>query len=365
MEAQELRFSVSDFVAVINQTLEYALPSAVVVGEVSGLRISQNKWVRFKLKDEQSSVDFFGSIYQMNVPLEDGMVVAVQGRPRLSDKWGFSVSFSSIQPVGEGSIKRSFELLLKKLEAEGLFAPERKRPLPELPAHIGVISSTQAAGYTDFITILNERFGGIRLTVCNTLVQGVNAPGQLTRALRHLNETADAPDVIVIVRGGGDPDDLAAFNDEGLVRAIAASRVPTLVGVGHEIDTTLADLAADVRAATPTNAAQILVPDRRELIAQVRSRVASIIPSMERAIERIDDEATGLLERAELRIDDALDDYGEELATLRRMVSQLDPMVVLKRGYALVRGSVAIGSTIEIERFKDTISAEVKHVSKR
>ena len=244
MEKANPRFSVSDFVAVVNQTLEYALNGVVIVGEVSGLRVSQGKWVRFKLKDDNAAVDFFGSVYQLKVPLEDGMIVAVQGRPKLSEKWGFSVSFQNVQPVGEGSIKRGFELLLKKLTDEGLFDEARKRPLPELPAHIGVISSTQAAGYTDFITILNERFGGLKVSVAHTLVQGLNAPAQITRALEHFNQSAYAPEVIVIMRGGGDPDDLAAFNDEGLVRAIAGSRIPTLVGVGHEVDTTLADLAA-------------------------------------------------------------------------------------------------------------------------
>jgi exodeoxyribonuclease VII large subunit len=365
MENANLRLSVSDFVAVVNQTLEYAFPNVVIVGEVSGLRISQGKWVRFKLKDEQSSVDFFGSVYQLKIPLEDGMVVAVQGRPRLSDKWGFSVSFMNVQPVGEGSIKRSFDLLLKKLTAEGLFDEVRKRPLPELPAHIGVISSIQAAGYTDFITILNERFGGMRVTVAHTLVQGLNAPGQIIRALEHFNQSADAPEVIVIVRGGGDPDDLAAFNDEGLVRAIVGSRIPTLVGVGHEVDTTLADLAADVRAATPSNAAQILVPDRRELIAEIRSRLSSVIPTIERALERIDDEIVGLIDKAELLVDDALANNEDELKTLRRMLGQFDPNVVLRKGYSLVRGSVKIGATIEIERYKDKITAEVKDVRKK
>lgn len=365
MEKADLRFSVSDFVAVVNQTLEYAFPNVVIVGEVSGLRVSQGKWVRFKLKDEQSAVDFFGSVYQLKIPLEDGMVVAVQGRPRLSDKWGFSVSFMNVQPVGEGSIKRSFDLLLKKLTNEGLFDESRKRPLPELPSHVGVISSTQAAGYTDFVTILNERFGGMRVTVANTLVQGLNAPGQIMRALEHFNQSADAPEVIVIVRGGGDPDDLAAFNDEGLVRAIAASRIPTLVGVGHEVDTTLADLAADVRAATPSNAAQLLVPDRRELIAEVRTRLVGIIPTIERALERIDDEIVRLVEQAKIHVDDTLADAEDELATLRRILGQFDPTVVLRKGYSLVRGPAEVGATIEIERYEDMITAEVKDVRKK
>ncbi len=337
----------------------------VIEGEVSGFRVSQNKWVRFKLKDEQSAVEFFGSVYQLKVPLEDGMVVAVQGRPRLSDKYGFSVSFQAIQPVGEGSIKRGFELLLAKLTEEGLFDEARKRPLPELPTHIGVISSTQAAGYADFIKILNDRWGGMTVTVAHTVVQGLQAPGQITRALEHFNQMSDVPDVIVIIRGGGDADDLAAFNDEGLVRAIAASRIPTLVGVGHEVDTTLADLAADVRAATPSNAAQILVPHKRELIADVRAQVAGILPRMEYAIGQLDQEVRALIDRADEKIEQVFENYKLEVKSLARLIQQSNPANILKRGYAIVHGQVKQGSPIEIERFEDIITAEVQNVRKK
>jgi exodeoxyribonuclease VII large subunit len=362
---ENLRLSVSDFVALVNQTLEYALPVVVIEGEVSGFRVSQNKWVRFKLKDERSAVEFFGSVYQLKVPLEDGMRVAVEGRPRLSDRYGFSVSFQSIQPVGEGSIKKSFDLLLAKLTKEGLFDEERKRPLPALPAHIGLISSTQAAGYADFIKILNDRWGGMKVTVAHTLVQGLQAPRQISRALEHFNQASHPPEVIVIVRGGGDADDLAAFNDEGLVRAISASRIPTLVGVGHEIDTTLADLAADKRAATPSNAAQLLVPDRRELISYARTLVGGIIPRLTISLEQLDNDVRSLLERAGDRLEEAFERYRLELGGLSRLIEQLNPDNVLKRGYAIVHGRAEIGATVTIEQYKQLITAEVQDVSKK
>ncbi len=364
MEA-DLRLSVSDFVGLVNQTFEYAMPSVVIVGEVSGLSIRQGKWVRFKLKDDSSSVDFFGSIYQMTTPLEDGMMVAVQGKPRLSDKWGFSVSMQSVQAVGEGSIKRSFELLKSKLAAEGLFDESRKRQLPELPAHIGVISSVEAAGYSDFIKILNARWGGMNVEVAKTLVQGVRAPGQIIRAIEYFNAQGEPPEVLVIVRGGGDADDLAAFNDEALVRAIAASRIPTLVGVGHEIDTTLADLAADVRAATPSNAAQLLVPDRRELIERSWNMVRAVLPSLERRQADYVREVTDLLAVAEQVIADRLTSYKDELSYTLKLLAQYNPQTVLARGYALVRGEVAKGSMIEVERQSDVIEAEVRNVRQK
>ena len=361
----DLKLSVSDFVGLVNQTFDYAMPSVVIVGEVSGFSIRQGKWVRFKLKDEQSSVDFFGSIYQMTTPLEDGMIVAVQGRPRLSDKWGFSVSMQSVQAVGEGSIKRSFELLKKKLEAEGLFDESRKRLLPELPTHIGVISSTEAAGYVDFTKILNARWGGMKVEVARTLVQGVRAPGQIIRAIDYFNKLGEPPEVLVIVRGGGDADDLAAFNDEALVRAVASSRIPTLVGVGHEIDTTLADLVADVRAATPSNAAQILVPDRRELIERAWNIVRAIVPKMERRHNEYEREIGDMLAAAEQVVANRLVSYKDELQYTLKLLAQYNPQTVIARGYALVIGNIKLGSIIEIERASDVIEAEVRNVRQK
>ena len=246
-----------------------------------------------------------------------------------------------------------------------MFAPERKRPLPELPTHIGVISSTQAAGYTDFIKILNGRWGGMRVDTAHTLVQGVNAPRQIIRAIEHFNESGEPPEVIVIVRGGGDADDLAAFNDEGLVRAIAGSRIPTLVGVGHEIDVTLADLVADLRAATPTNAAQLLVPDRRELIERSRGLVRSIAPSIMAHIGDSKRETSMLVDEAARTIAERLRMFKDETASTLRLLKQYDPDTVLERGYALVRGEVGVGNMIEIERKHDMIQAEVRSVSKK
>lgn len=365
MGTNEIRLSVSDFVALVNQTLDYALPSIVIVGEVSGYSVRGDKWVRFKLKDETSSVDFFGSVFQVRTPLEDGMVVAVLGRPRLSDKWGFSVSIQSVQAVGEGSIKRGFELLKQKLQAEGLFDEARKRILPATPRHIGLISSTQAAGYVDFLTLLNERWGGMKIDVAHTLVQGIHAPGQITRAIEYFNQSGEPPEVIVIVRGGGDADDLAAFNDEALVRAIAASRIPTLVGVGHEIDVTLADLVADVRAATPSNAAEILVPNRRELIDRAWMSVRSIVPTMQNRLQDYERINRDLLEGAERILTDRITIYEGEVVAISRLLKQYNPQTVLEKGYAIIRGDIDIGGVIEIERSKDVIKAEVHSVRQK
>ena len=355
--------SVSDFVALTNQTLEYAYATVIIEGEVAGFKVNQGKFVFFDIKDTSASVGCFMMAYQLRVPVEDGMRVVITGTPKLT-QWGkFSITIKSIRPSGEGSLKKSFDLLKAKLEKEGLFAAELKRPIPAVPKHIAVISSTQAAGYADFVKIIGDRWGGIMIDVAQVQVQGEAAPDQMIRAITYFNEQEVLPEVIVIIRGGGSADDLSAFNDEALVREIAASRVPTVVGVGHETDESLADLVADVRAATPSNAAQLLVPDRRDVIHLTHTRVRGLLPRIERSIaERrsgLRRELTAILERMTLRADA----YHTHVARQRRLVAELDPHKVLERGYALLRGKPVVGETIEVETKERIIKAEVTHVS--
>ncbi|HEU5121740.1 MAG TPA: exodeoxyribonuclease VII large subunit [Candidatus Saccharimonadales bacterium] len=360
-----LRLSVSDFIALTNQTLEYAYPLIEVEGEVAGFKVNQGKYVFFDIKDENSSISCFMMAWQLRIPIEDGMQVIVSAAPKLT-QWGkFSLTVKAIRPSGEGSLKKSFELLKSKLEKEGLFALERKRTLPELPSHIAVISSTDAAGYADFIKILNDRWGGVMVDVAHVQVQGADAPDQIIKALNYFNSQEDLPEVIVIVRGGGSADDLATFNDELLVREIATSRIPTLVGVGHEVDVTLADLVADVRAATPSNAAQILVPDRREVVAAVRHKTASVIPQVMRLIDSHRQEVKGLVQQAFTMADYKVEQCETEVGNLKRVIGQLNPRLALKRGYAIVMGDVKPGKMIEIEKSDILIRAEVKDVRQK
>ena len=214
-------FTPTEFISVVNQTLEYAYSSVIIVGEVASFKVNQGKWVFFDIKDEESSVSCFMTLYQLRMPLEDGMKVMVRGVPKVT-KWGkFSFTVTAVQPVGEGSLKKAYELLKKKLADEGLFDEARKREIPKGLARIGVISSTAAAGYADFIKIFNARWGGTKIQVAHTQVQGMDAPDQIMRALKYFNEKFEV-EAIVIIRGGGSADDLACFNDEQLVRAIAA-----------------------------------------------------------------------------------------------------------------------------------------------
>jgi exodeoxyribonuclease VII large subunit len=337
VEQPELEMSVSEFVALLNQTMEFAYPSVTVTGELANFRVSKNRWVYFDLKDEGASVKFFGTVYQLPGPLEDGMLLKVRGTPRLHNLYGFSVNIFSLQPAGEGSIRKAADLLKAKLEKEGLFDPARKRLLAYPPRRIGLITSLQSAAYADFIKIINARWQGLYVDVVDVQVQGEAAPAQIIAAIEQFNALPEPPDVLVMIRGGGSPEDLAAFSTEQVTRAVAASRVPTLAAIGHEIDLSLAELAADQRASTPSNAAELLVPDKRQVSAELRSTVRELQQAGSRQIEA-----------ARRNVDRQVDGFEQALQTLIRherqavaahnqLLEALNPTGVLRRGYAIVR----------------------------
>lgn len=354
------RLSVSDFIAITNQTLEYAYPLVEIEGEIASFKVNQGKFVFFDLKDSEGSIGCFMMLFSLRVPIEDGMKVVVTATPKLT-QWGkFSLTVRSIRPSGEGSLKKSFELLRDKLDKEGLFAPERKRPLPAVPRHIAVISSPQAAGYADFIKIIGDRWSGLRIDVAAVTVQGDSAPDQIIRALRYFNEQEDLPEVVVVIRGGGSADDLSAFNDEQLVRAIAASRVPTLTGIGHETDDSLSDMAADVRAATPSNAAQILVPDKQEIMRHIRSEIRGVVPIVIGRIDTVREQLRTRLGDAVRTSEDHIEAYRRQLVHTGQLLEELDPARVLERGYALLRGELKQGASIQIETARAIMKARIE-----
>ena len=363
-------FSVSEAVAIFNQIFETATPTITINGEIANFKINQNKWVFFDIKDEDTSINCFMSVFNLRIAIEDGMRVRIVARPGIT-KWGkFSLMIQSITPVGEGSIRRAFELLRAKLYKEGLFSTERKRALPELPSHIGVISSIDAAGYVDFIKILNQRFSDLRIDVANVQVQGIAAPNQIIEAIKYFNEMSAPPGVIAIVRGGGSRDDLIAFDDEILVREIAGSRVPIITGIGHEIDTTLADLAADVRASTPSNAAQILTPDKLEIISGLNMQLRNLILKSERKFSDMIYETKEKTNYFARKLNGAIEDLEVQYKYLNATLKQLDPKIILKRGFAVVRdennqllaSTVKIGEILTIENDKLIIETEVRNV---
>lgn len=330
----------SEFIAVVNQTLEYAYSSVTIVGEVSEFKVNQGKWVFFNIKDKETSVPCFMTLWSLSSPIEDGMKVVVRGTPKMT-KWGkFSFTVTKIAPVGEGSLKKAYEMLKKKLLGEGLFDSARKRSLPEDLSKIGVISSTQAAGYADFVKIINARWGGLKILTAHTLVQGLDAPEQIIRALKYFNEKTDVQ-AIVLIRGGGSKDDLSCFNDEKLVRAVAASKIPVVCGIGHEIDESLCDLACDIRASTPSNAAELITRDRKSEKLNEKIRLIR---------QKIDFEIRNL----------------ESLVLQKKKILEiLNPEKILKQGYVIMSGSVSVGNVVKITTFDKDIEAEIKKVTKR
>lgn len=377
----------SDFVEVVNQTLEYAYSSVVVVGEVASFKINQGKWVFFDLKDEGASVGCFMTLYQLRMPLEDGMKVMVRGVPKLT-RWGkFSFTVQAVRPVGKGSLKKAFEVLKKKLDDEGLFDAGRKRPIPDNLTRLGVISSTAAAGYADFIKIINARWGGMRVVVAQTGVQGLDAPDQMIRALQYFNERGDVQ-MIAILRGGGSADDLACFNDEALVRAVAASKIPIITGIGHEVDESLCDLAADVRASTPSNAAELLTPDRDEELLKIRRAlkrsVQAVLMKAEQAERMNSEKVQRMVDALEMkylapilganrenmqkcltRMQDEAMRMAVNLKQKQQLLAALNPESILERGYAILSGRLIVGDVVKITTSKQEIKAMVKEVYER
>lgn len=353
-------FSVSDFVAVTNQTLEYAYPSVIVEGEVESFKVNQGKFVFFNLKDSGASVGCFMMAFSLRMPLEDGMKVMIRARPKLTKFGKFSLTVDTVKPMGEGSIKKSFELLKQKLEKEGLFAQERKRLLPRAPKTVGVISSMQSAGYADFMKIADQRWGGVLFRVYHTTVQGIDAPDEIMTAISYFNQLEEPLDALAIIRGGGSADDLGAFNDEALVRAIAASRTLTIVGVGHEVDVTLSDMVADIRAATPSNAAQLLFPDKQAEVKRVRYMIERLLPRVLRTVDERSEHAQRLLAEAREMTLRHIDVSSQRVVQARQLLRSYDPSQVLARGYALVRGEKRVGGVIEVESSEYKMTAEVK-----
>jgi len=357
-------FTPSTFIDTLNQTLEYAYPQVYIGGEVANLKISQGKWVFFDLKDKAASVPCFMWLTEMRIPLEDGMKIVTRCRPEMRTRGYFSLVVTGYKLAGEGSIKKAYEKLKKKLAGEGLFDPARKREIPKGVARLGVISSTGAAGYADFIKILNARWGGMKVVVAHCQVQGMDAAGQMVKALRYFNERGEV-EAIAMVRGGGSADDLACYNDEELVRAVAASKIPVITGVGHEVDEVLCDLVADVRASTPSNAAEMLTRDRAEekvkLVRLMNRTNQVLLQEIERALAENEERMAKCLTKMQTEWRRLADVIAQKM----KLVEVLNPEKMLAQGYAILSGKISPGSVVKITTFASEIEAEVKKVSER
>ncbi|MBM3210257.1 exodeoxyribonuclease VII large subunit [Candidatus Saccharibacteria bacterium] len=358
--------AVSDFIAIANQTLSYAFAGVCIEGEVASFSVNQGKYVFFDIKDSSGTLNCFMTVWNMRQPLQNGMKIAVYGEPKLTAKGKFSFTVSRYSLKGEGAIKKSFDILRKKLSDEGLFNDDKKRSLPRYPKRVAVISSQTAAGYKDFISTVMERWGGVEYKLAHVQVQGVDAPDQIIRALKYFQTSSWQPEVIAIIRGGGSADDLAAFNDEQLVREVAGSRVPVLTGIGHEIDTSLVDLAADVAAITPSHAAQLIVPHKGAVTKELRSIVRErVFLALSQHIAH-EHHATQLAVRKSFaHLDAAVKRTRADYTWRHELARELNPARVLERGYAVLRGTIKADEIVHITTHSHEINAEIIDVKRR
>jgi len=266
--------TVSELTERIQGVLETEFLDVWVEGEISNLKLATSGHWYFSLKDEEAqlaAVVWRNDARLVRFRPKDGMKVLARGQLRVYPPRGaYQLSVQVLEPLGKGSLQQAFEELKQKLEQEGLFDPARKRPLPMLPRRIGVVTSPTGAVLRDILRVLRSRYADLEVLVYPALVQGDGAAAEIAQGIRALNRLGGI-DVILLARGGGNLEDLWAFNEEGVARAIAASGIPTISAVGHETDFTIADFVADLRAATPSAAAERVVQAKEELQARVQA----------------------------------------------------------------------------------------------
>ncbi|MCK4533986.1 MAG: exodeoxyribonuclease VII large subunit [Syntrophobacterales bacterium] len=352
--------TVTELTGVIKDFLESGFDIIWVTGEISNLRRPASGHVYFTLKDEGSQirvVAFRSAASRIGFDLEDGMKIVCRGRLNVYSARGeYQLIIDAAEPKGLGALQMAFEQLKERLGKEGLFDPSRKKDIPFLPGKIGVVTSPSGAAIRDILNITGRRFPSVDIIIAPAAVQGAEAPTEICDAISDLNSIG--ADVIIVTRGGGSLEDLFCFNDERVARAIYSSKIPVISAVGHEIDFTIADFVADLRAPTPSAAAELVVPDRNALIERIRRLKAQLINAHGvslRGLENRLDFVVGGLRDPRGQISDlrmGLDDWYARLETrtrtcidtlrgiLQRDISLLDtlsPLSVLKRGFGIVR----------------------------
>jgi len=361
-------FTVTEITRAVKATLESTFGRVWVTGEISNFTRSQAGHVYFTLKDETSqlsAVMFRAAASRVKFDVADGMQVVVGGDISVYERQGkYQIIVSVIEPRGVGALELAFKQLYEKLRSEGLFDAEHKRPIPKFPRHIAVVTSPTGAAIRDILQVTFRRFAGMHVTIYPVRVQGEGAAQEIAEGIRELNRLGGF-DVIIAGRGGGSLEDLWAFNEEVVARAIYASRIPVVSAVGHEIDVTISDLVADLRAPTPTAAAELVVPRREDLLAGlldlarrlrqtllgrvetaraelktlgVRVGPAQLRGHLRQLIQRVDDLGT----RLALALRGLLRHAAERLRGTVGKLESLSPLRVLQRGYSITRSRGAV-----------------------
>jgi len=387
-------FSVGELTRQIKDALEVVFPPLWIEGEVSDLRAASSGHLYFSLKDEEArirAVMFRREAGRLPFTPENGMHVLVLARLTVYETRGdYQLIIEDMEPRGAGAYFQALEKLRRKLESEGIFSPERKKRLPLFPSCVGVVTSMAGAAIRDILKVLIEREAPVNLILSPALVQGKDAPDSLVKALDLVVEHGEA-DVVILGRGGGSLEDLLPFSDERVVRAVAGCPLPVVSAVGHEIDISLADLAADVRAPTPSAAAEMVVAAKKDFQARIDFIASRLLSAR---IHRLRDQrerflAAGsrlihprhLLDRGWMRLDDLsfrlvshsrsrLQSIRSDLGRLSGLLRSLGPQAVLERGYAVVRKGdgiivrspeqVAVGEGLDITVAGGLIKARVE-----
>jgi exodeoxyribonuclease VII large subunit len=371
-----------------------------VQGEISNLSRPSSGHLYFTLKDGGASlrcVIWRTTAMRLRFGFQNGLAIEAHGAISIYERDGaYQLYVDSVRPAGEGLLFQEFLRLKTCLEAEGLFDPERKRAIPQRPNCIGVVTSPTGAALQDMLNTLRTRYPMVEVLLAPCAVQGDNAPAEIARAIQALCQSGQ-PDLLIVARGGGSLEDLWAFNDERVVRAIALSAVPVITGVGHETDFTLADFAADVRAPTPTGAAVTATPDRADLVsdltllhAQLNASTFNILAGLRldlddqrrkldsaSPVRRMQNERQAL-DHLEMRADRAathgLQLRRARLEGLRSRLDALNPTAVLQRGYAIVQradgevvhsvGATAPGDTLHLHMRDGKLVTRVESVER-
>lgn len=376
---EERAFTVSEITSLIKGALEEGFPEVLVEGEVSNCRPSSSGHLYFSLKDREavlSAVMFRNRFQTIGFRVTDGMLVRAHGAISVyAPRGAYQLVCDRLQAAGAGDLLAMIEERKRRLAAEGLFDEARKRPLPLLPSRVAVVTSPTGAAVRDILRVLKRRAAGVDVVVLPAPVQGDGADAAIAQQIAAANRWA-LGDVIIVGRGGGSLEDLLPFSSELVVRAIAASRIPVISAIGHETDWTLADFAADVRAPTPSAAAEMVSAAREELLARISSLGASVRDALQRRLERarlllerftaegLERQIRGYLQPLMMRADEARAALGAAVRELvlrarhrlelaARDVASCSPFAVLDRGYAVVtrhRSRVALRSTDGLAR---------------
>jgi exodeoxyribonuclease VII large subunit len=365
-------YTVSQLTQNIRSLLEGSFPEVWVEGEVSNFKIYSSGHAYFSLKDDKSLLNcvmFKGNSSRLNFAVEDGMHVLCYGRISVYDKRGqYQFYATTMEPKGKGALQLAFEQLKEKLRKEGLFDEEHKKPLPFLPFHVGVVTSPTGAAIRDILKVARRRFANVEITLRPVKVQGDEAKNEIVQAIEEFNEYNDylieteseehPIDVLIVGRGGGSLEDLWSFNEEKVARAIYASRIPIISAVGHEIDYTISDFTADFRAPTPSAAAELVIPLKKDLKERISDFLTGLSSSVKAKIDILEREVKNLRESYVLRtpmnvflqLEQQVDDLarsmtasalhcaelkGKEFGIALGKLEMLSPLSVLERGYSI------------------------------